>query len=121
MPDKENFNAVTEDVEYIVRRLTPAECARLQGFPDYWGHPEYKDSFTPEEEYFWNEVRRVHAEINGKKFQPKTGEALVKWYNGLHGDGNEYKMWGNGIALPCAEFVLAGIAEELKNQKEKEN
>lgn len=22
--------------EYIVRRLTPTECARLQGFPDDW-------------------------------------------------------------------------------------
>ena len=24
---------------YIVRRLTPIECARLQGFPDTWGYP----------------------------------------------------------------------------------
>ena len=22
--------------KYIVRRLTPTECARLQGFPDWW-------------------------------------------------------------------------------------
>lgn len=36
MPDKDNMNAVVEDVEYIVRRLTPTECARLQGFPDWW-------------------------------------------------------------------------------------
>lgn len=25
-----------EDIEYIVRRLTPSECAKLQGFPDNW-------------------------------------------------------------------------------------
>lgn len=25
-----------EDQHYIVRRLTPLECERLQGFPDYW-------------------------------------------------------------------------------------
>lgn len=26
----------TDGLEYIVRRLTPTECARLQGFPDGW-------------------------------------------------------------------------------------
>ena len=31
MPDKDNFNAVVE--ETVVRRLTPLECERLQGFP----------------------------------------------------------------------------------------
>lgn len=42
MPDKDNFNCVIEatDTEsrpkYIVRRLTPLECERLQGFPDGW-------------------------------------------------------------------------------------
>lgn len=39
--------------------------------------------------------------------------ALTKWYNGLHTDSAEYKMWGNGIALPCAAFVLGGVAEAL--------
>ena len=34
MPDKENFNCVI--TRYIVRRLTPLECERLQGFPDGW-------------------------------------------------------------------------------------
>lgn len=34
MPDKENFNAVTSKT--VVRRLTPLECERLQGFPDGW-------------------------------------------------------------------------------------
>lgn len=29
-------------LDYIVRRLTPTECARLQGFPDKWGHPDKK-------------------------------------------------------------------------------
>lgn len=28
-----------EEPQYIVRRLTPTECARLQGFPDTWGYP----------------------------------------------------------------------------------
>lgn len=30
-----------------------------------------------------------------------------------HVDAAEYKMWGNGVALPCALYVLEGIALEL--------
>lgn len=57
--------------KYIVRRLTPTECARLQGFPDWWT-------------------------------------------DGVEGsDSAKYKMWGNGIALPCAIDVLGRIANEL--------
>ena len=38
MPDKDNFNCVVQAVycRYIVRRLTPLECERLQGYPDRW-------------------------------------------------------------------------------------
>lgn len=55
--------------KYIVRRLTPLECCRLQGFPDWWE-------------------------------------------DGVEGsDSARYKMWGNGIALPCAHDVLRRIAE----------
>ena len=58
--------------KYVLRRLTPTECGRLQGFPDWW----------------------------------------VDGANGS--DSAIYKMWGNGIALPCAYDVLRRIAEELK-------
>ena len=34
MPDKDNFNGLTDGAK--VRRLTPLECERLQGFPDGW-------------------------------------------------------------------------------------
>ena len=60
------------DRKYIVRRLTPTECARLQGFPDWWT-------------------------------------------DGVDGsDTAEYRMWGNGIALPCAVDVLGRIAKEIR-------
>lgn len=112
MPDKENFNCVVEnqDVHYVVRRLTPTECARLQGFPDKWGHPEKKETFSDEEYRFWMDVRNTHAAINGKVVKDYTKEQMVKWYNKLHTDSSEYKMWGNGIALPCALYVMQGIA-----------
>lgn len=64
--------------KYIVRRLMPIECARLQGFPDWW-------------------------------------------CDGADGsDSAQYKMWGNGIALPCAEDVLGRIAQELRNAGKEE-
>lgn len=63
--------------KYIVRRLTPLECCRLQGFPDWWE-------------------------------------------DGVEGsDSARYKMWGNGIELPCAADVLGRIARESQRNKEK--
>lgn len=60
--------------QYIVRRLTPLECCRLQGMPDWWC-----------------------ADIP-------------------HSDAPEYKMWGNGMALPCAMYVMEGIAEIFEKE-----
>lgn len=102
---------------YIVRRLTPTECARLQGFPDKWGHPDHKDDFTDEECTFWLDVRNTHAAINGKAERQYTKEQMLAWYNKLHTDSAEYRMWGNGIALPTALYVMQGIAEELNYEK----
>ena len=101
-------------VQYIVRRLTPTECARLQGFPDDWGHPDHKEDFTDEEYRFWLNVRNTHAAINGKPQKDYTKAQMLTWYNKLHTDSAEYKMWGNGISLPTALYVMQGIAEELK-------
>ena len=105
------------NLRYIVRRLTPTECARLQGFPDTWGHPNHKDDFTDEEYQFWLNVRNTHATINGKATKDYTQEQILKWYNGLHTDSSEYKMWGNGIALPNALYVMQGIADVMSEEK----
>lgn len=60
-----------QERKYVLRRLTPKECCRLQGFPDWWT-------------------------------------------DGVEGsDSAQYKMWGNGIALPCAADVLGRLAKEL--------
>ena len=29
-----------------------------------------------------------------------------------------YKMWGNGVALPCVLYVIEGIKEELSKERE---
>ena len=98
---------------YIVRRLTPTECARLQGFADYWGDIDHKPKFSDEEYRFWLEVRNTHAAINGKQVKDYSKKQMLTWYNKLHTDSAEYKMWGNGIALPTALYVMQGISNVI--------
>lgn len=106
--------AVPAKPYYIVRRLTPTECARLQGFPDFWGHPDVKEELTEEDYRFWLNVRQTHDRINGRKHKDYTEQQILTWYNKLHNDSSEYRMWGNGIALPCAIYVMQGIEDAFK-------
>ena len=46
---------------------------------------------------------------------------MLSWYNKLHTDSSEYKMWGNGIALPNALYVMQGIADQLRKTTEEED
>lgn len=101
----------TKGTDYIVRRLTPTECERLQGFPDWWC--SYLGTKDPTEEViaFWIEVFETHRKIIGTSTKPKSRYQIMKWLRKPHSDSAEYKMWGNGVALPCVCFVLAGIVE----------
>ncbi len=133
--------------QYIVRRLTPVECARLQGFADCWGIPDPKDDLTADEYSFWEKVclefemmqgkvrlsesgvYEVWREVKpdkkkgedfdpywdntGKEYQPKTKAQMLSWYSKLHTDSAEYKLWGNGIALPPALYCMQGIVDAL--------
>ena len=103
------INDLKEEPDYIVRRLTPTECARLQGFPDWWCDGLGTEDPTEDELAFWREVFEAHRKIMGTSKKPKTDRQIVKWLKNPHSDSAEYKMWGNGIALPNAFFVLAGI------------
>ena len=42
-------------------------------------------------------------------FRMIHGQVIVKWLKNPHSDSAEYKMWGNGVALPNVCFVLSGI------------
>lgn len=89
----------------LVRRLTPKECGRLQGFPDYWCDNLEIENPTDEDLAFWKEVFDKDAEIKGLK-KKKTDKQILKWLKNPHTDSAEYKMWGNGIALPCAVYIF---------------
>lgn len=95
--------------EYIVRRLTPTECARLQGFPDWWCADLGTDEPTDEELTFWKDVFETHRKIVGGAVKPKSEKQICTWLKNPHSDSAEYKLWGNGVALPCVYFVLSGI------------
>ena len=94
---------------YTVRRLTPTECARLQGFPDWWCSGLDTPEPTGEDIAFWTEVWETHRRLCNPSVKPKTERQIVKWLQAPHSDAAEYKMWGNGVALPCVWFVLSGI------------
>ncbi len=100
---------VTEEPYYIVRRLTPTECARLQGFPDWWCSALGTEEPSEEDIAFWRDVFETHRAVTGSASKPKTDAQLVKWLKNPHTDSAEYKLWGNGVALPCVYFVLSGI------------
>ena len=100
--------------DYTVRRLTPVECARLQGFPDWWCQNLETEKPTDEDVYYWYKVFETYRKLTGEG-KPKTDKQIRKWLNSPHSDSAEYKLWGNGVALPCVFFVLSGIEYYAKN------
>ena len=102
-------------VYYTVRRLTPTECARLQGFPDWWCANLETQEPTDEEIRFWMDVFETHRRVMGTAKKARTRNQIIKWLKNPHTDSAEYKMWGNGVALPNVYFVLAGIAYYAQN------
>ena len=106
--DYKDPNAVFMGRGCTVRRLTPTECARLQGFPDWWCDDLGIEPTTDDLRY-WCDVFETHRRIVGGSSKPKSLKQITKWLRDPHSDAAEYKMWGNGVALPCVWFVLCGI------------
>lgn len=106
----DNPEAQPTPVTYTVRRLTPTECARLQGFPDWWCRNLGTEDPTEEELAFWADVFETHRKIMTHAKKPKTEKQIRKWLADPYTDSAEYRIWGNGICLANAFFVLAGIA-----------
>jgi DNA (cytosine-5)-methyltransferase 1 len=87
-----------------VRRLTPRECERLQGFPDdYTLIPISKRSKKSEAK----ELR---------DFAERTGQEYMKW----SADGPRYKALGNSMAVPVMRWIGERIqmVAELSSDRE---
>ena len=106
--------------DYIVRRLTPTECGRLQGFPDGWTDNLAIAEPTEDDILYWRMVFKEHTEALGGNKKEKTDNQIRKWLQNPESNSAKYKMWGNGIALPCATFVMKGIAQKLQRRSMKE-
>lgn len=107
--DPTSIAPVPQEVSYTVRRLTPTECARLQGFPDDWCHDLGTADPTEEEIAFWTDVFETYRRLVTHTKKPKTEKQIRKWLADPYSDAAEYKLWGNGISLPIPYFVLSGI------------
>lgn len=100
---------VINDIQYAVRKLTPTECAALQGFPRWWCADLGTEEPTEEEIAFWTDVWETHRKVMGTSSKPKSRKQIIKWLKNPYSESAEYRLWGNGVALPCVFFVLAGI------------
>lgn len=101
--------------EYIVRRLTPQECALLQGMPTWWCDNIGIENPTEEQICWWQNVFETYNKAVGKTCKSKSRKQLEKWLKDPYSDSAAYKMWGNGIYLGNAWFVLSGIAYYAQN------
>lgn len=112
--DYKDPNVVSEiehpPASYRVRRLTPTECARLQGFADRWCAELGTEDPTQADIAFWAGVFETWRKATNPEGQPKTEKQIIRWLRDPYTDGAEYRLWGNGVALPCVYFIMSGIA-----------
>lgn len=111
-------NDSTPEIEYIVRRLTPQECALLQGMPTWWCDDLGTENPTDTQIDWWQNVFENYNKAIGKESKPKSRKQIEKWLKNPYSDSAAYKMWGNGIAACNAWFVLAGIACYAQKKEE---
>ena len=102
--------------DYIIRRLTPKECQRLQGFPEGWCDDLETSDPVDAEVDRWVKVFESYWLIAGTTKKPKSRKQVIKWLKAPFTDAAAYKMWGNGVALPCVDFVLGGITELIQRE-----
>lgn len=99
--------------KYLVRKITPLECSRLQGFPDFWCSNLEIINPSEEELKFWKGVFECRRQLNNGK-RNKSDKQIKRWLANPYSDSVQYKMWGNAVALPCVLYVLSGVKAFLK-------
>lgn len=101
------------DSSCAVRRLTPRECERLQGFPDDYTLIPYKRPFADLpaailERSYRRYLRRMHKQ---RRFALPLDE-LIKC-----ADGPRYKALGNSMAVPCMHWIGERILMEYRREQ----
>lgn len=110
------------DMRYVVRRLTPTECERLQGLPDGWTLPafapdEITDALVAEFVEIFDTFGAVMAGYSGKKPpKPKTAAWTRKWLERIANpatcpDAPRYKACGNGWATNQPRWILLRVLQ----------
>lgn len=110
--------AVVEGMD--IRRLTPTECARLQGFPDWWTDDLAIDGPSEDELDFWVGVHATWDKARGLK-KTKTPTQVARWLKNPVSDRQLYSLWGNAVAVPCAHFVLSRLAQIAQSSTATQN
>ena len=106
---------VPQDRKYVVRRLTPLECSRLQGLKDDWCVVPPQENVSEADLAFWKPFWDEWMQINGKK--PKTENQITKWLMSEVSESAQYQMYGNGIAAPQWFWVCGRVIETYGGKK----
>ncbi len=86
-----------------VRRLTPRECERLQGFPDDHTLIPYGKAIRPEK-----------MEADYAKYLMRGGRRTFEECCRAAADGPRYKAIGNSMAVPCMAWIGKRILQQLE-------
>lgn len=103
---------------FKVRRLTPVEFGRLQGFPDWWGDIRTFDDMDADDFWHWSDIRHAYAESKGGVKKRFTTIGMKIFMNELRSEAAEISMYGNAVTIPCAQYVIDGIAEQLFKEED---
>lgn len=117
----EGPGAVAAPAEYLVRRLTPGECCRLQGYPDGWCENLESPAPSNKEADRWEAIFEEWRTAMDGKTKPKTHRQIIRWLQNPHTDSAEFMAYGNSVAVPCVFFVLAGIVWAMEEGEQNEN
>lgn len=74
----------------LPRRLTPVECARLQGFPDDWCDGLAIEDPTSEDIEYWTGIWATWNWARGVK--PRTARQVTTWLKNPTSDSAQYKL-----------------------------
>lgn len=106
-------HAATQDqslvLRHIVRRLTPTECSRLQGFPDQWCRipmGKWRKIDDAEADYLRSQGAWVEPHIRPRKDGGTETD--------LAPDSPMYRCLGNSWATNCAEWILRRVVAAIR-------